>query len=154
MSKKRKLTDKQERFCLEYVVDSNATQAAIRAVYSKKTSQQQSTRLLLNVLVSKKILELQNATAIKQGIKREDVIKDIKEMAEIHRQLRVLTLKDKLTSEEESKFARLLMVTKGSDANKANEMLARMLGFNEPDKVDVQHKGIIFNLIEPDEDGE
>lgn len=32
------LTDKQKRFCQEYMVDNNATQAAIRAGYSKKTA--------------------------------------------------------------------------------------------------------------------
>ncbi len=34
----RKLTPKQKRFCEEYVVDFNATQAAIRAGYSKKSA--------------------------------------------------------------------------------------------------------------------
>ena len=33
-----KLTAKQQRFCDEYLVDLNATQAAIRAGYSKKTA--------------------------------------------------------------------------------------------------------------------
>ena len=32
------LTDKQEMFCREYLVDLNATQAAIRAGYSDKTA--------------------------------------------------------------------------------------------------------------------
>jgi phage terminase small subunit len=34
----RPLTAKQERFCQEYLIDFNATQAAIRAGYSKKTA--------------------------------------------------------------------------------------------------------------------
>ena len=34
----KKLTAKQQRFCDEYLVDLNATQAAIRAGYSKKTA--------------------------------------------------------------------------------------------------------------------
>jgi len=34
-----KLTDKQQRFCDEYLKDLNATQAAVRAGYSKKTAQ-------------------------------------------------------------------------------------------------------------------
>ena len=38
MSNKRGLTAKQERFCYEYCQDYNATQAAIRAGYSKKTA--------------------------------------------------------------------------------------------------------------------
>ena len=33
-----KLTDKQDAFCREYIVDLNATQAAIRAGYSEKTA--------------------------------------------------------------------------------------------------------------------
>ena len=32
------LTAKQQRFCDEYLVDLNATQAAIRAGYSKKNA--------------------------------------------------------------------------------------------------------------------
>lgn len=32
------LTDKQEMFCREYLIDLNATQAAIRAGYSEKTA--------------------------------------------------------------------------------------------------------------------
>lgn len=35
-----KLTAKQKRFCDEYLIDLNATQAAIRAGYSKKTAKQ------------------------------------------------------------------------------------------------------------------
>ena len=35
-----KLTAKQQRFCDEYLIDLNATQAAIRAGYSKKTAKQ------------------------------------------------------------------------------------------------------------------
>lgn len=40
------LTAKQERFVEEYLVDLNATQAAIRAGYSPKTAEQQGSRLL------------------------------------------------------------------------------------------------------------
>lgn len=35
---KEKLTAKQQRFCDEYLIDMNITQAAIRAGYSKKTA--------------------------------------------------------------------------------------------------------------------
>jgi phage terminase small subunit len=34
----RKLTDKEEAFCREYLIDWNTTQAAIRAGYSKRTA--------------------------------------------------------------------------------------------------------------------
>jgi phage terminase small subunit len=41
-----KLTPKQEKFVQEYLIDLNATQAAIRAGYSKKTARQIATQHL------------------------------------------------------------------------------------------------------------
>ena len=43
------LNEKQQLFFQEYLIDSNATQAAIRAGYSKKTAYSQGQRLLKNV---------------------------------------------------------------------------------------------------------
>ena len=45
------MTPKQQRFVEEFLIDLNATQAAIRAGYSKKTADQQACRLLTNVKV-------------------------------------------------------------------------------------------------------
>jgi len=52
-----KLTRKQQRFADEYLLDANATQAAIRAGYSEKTAYSQGQRLLKNVEVKKYIEE-------------------------------------------------------------------------------------------------
>ena len=41
-----KMTAKQQRFCDEYLIDLNATQAAIRAGYSKKTANRIATENL------------------------------------------------------------------------------------------------------------
>lgn len=49
------LTDKQRLFVREYLVDLNATQAAIRAGYSADTAEQQASRLLSNVKVQEAI---------------------------------------------------------------------------------------------------
>ncbi len=46
-----KLTEKQKQFVREYLIDLNATQAAIRAGYSAKTADQQGSRMLANVKV-------------------------------------------------------------------------------------------------------
>lgn len=53
------LTNKQRRFVEEYLVDLNATQAAIRAGYSAKTAASQGERLLRNVEVAQAIQEAQ-----------------------------------------------------------------------------------------------
>jgi phage terminase small subunit len=55
-----KLSAKQQRFVDEYLIDLNATQAAIRAGYSVRTSSSQGERLLRNVEVQK---EIQSAKA-------------------------------------------------------------------------------------------
>ena len=55
MAKKGELTPKQEAFVREYLIDLNATQAAIRAGYSQKTAQAQGTENLSKPLVRAKI---------------------------------------------------------------------------------------------------
>jgi len=49
------LNDKQVLFVKEYLVDLNATQAAMRAGYSKRTAGKQGTRLLSHAVISKAI---------------------------------------------------------------------------------------------------
>lgn len=46
------MTPKQERFVTEYLVDLNATQAAIRAGYAEKSAAAEGSRLLANATVS------------------------------------------------------------------------------------------------------
>lgn len=53
----RELTPKQAQFAQEYLVDLNATQAAIRAGYSAKTAEQQGFQLLQKTSVQKAIAE-------------------------------------------------------------------------------------------------
>ncbi|ELE9236580.1 terminase small subunit [Enterobacter kobei] len=56
------LTAQQRLFVAEYLKDNNATQSAIRAGYSKKTAQEQSSRLLSNVKVAQAIAQQQKAS--------------------------------------------------------------------------------------------
>lgn len=48
MAKEKKLTPKQETFVQEYLIDLNATQAAIRAGYSEKTANNNANQLMVN----------------------------------------------------------------------------------------------------------
>ncbi|WP_409265032.1 terminase small subunit [Morganella morganii] len=52
------LTDKQEMFCREYLVDLNATQAAIRAGYSDKTANRTASENLSKPDIQIRISEL------------------------------------------------------------------------------------------------
>ena len=53
---RREFTNKQKRFCDEYLIDMNATRAAIRAGYSKKTARQMGTENLTKPSI-KKVIE-------------------------------------------------------------------------------------------------
>lgn len=77
-----KLTAKQQRFVEEYLIDLNATQAAIRAGYSEKTAQEQSSRLLSNVMVQAAIQEAQNKRAERTEITQDYVLNNIKSVVE------------------------------------------------------------------------
>ncbi|HIE4798968.1 TPA: terminase small subunit [Serratia marcescens] len=54
------LTDKQEMFCREYLIDLNATQAAIRAGYSVKTANRTASDNLSKPDIKKRIFELKS----------------------------------------------------------------------------------------------
>lgn len=68
-----KLTAKQQRFCDEYLIDLNATQAAIRAGYSKKTASRIGTENL-SKLVIKKYIENRMAEKEKALIADQDEV--------------------------------------------------------------------------------
>lgn len=71
------LTDKQFRFCEEYMVDLNATQAAIRAGYSKKTSMEQGYQLLHKTSVLSQITDLKKEASEKIKITEEEILEEL-----------------------------------------------------------------------------
>lgn len=76
------LTAKQEAFVREYLIDLNATQAAIRAGYSAKTANEQGSRLLANVSVSAALTAAKMARSEKTTI---DAAYVLSRLAEIDR---------------------------------------------------------------------
>lgn len=76
-----KLTAKQQRFCDEYLIDLNATQAAIRAGYSAKTADQQGSRMLTNVKVQQEIAEKMAERSKRTGINQDRVLQEIAKLA-------------------------------------------------------------------------
>lgn len=59
MDEKRELTSKEERFCLEYIVDYNGSAAARRCGYGEKTAAKTASRLLRRPEVMERITQLQ-----------------------------------------------------------------------------------------------
>ena len=80
------LTEKQKRFCDEYLIDLNATQAAIRAGYSVKNADKIGSELLgktrVSETISRKIAERSKRT----GINQDRVIQELARIAFVNPQ--------------------------------------------------------------------
>lgn len=75
------MTPNQARFVEEYLLDLNATQAAIRAGYSAKTALQQGPRLLGNAGVKAAIQKALAARAKRVEVKADDVLRELLRIA-------------------------------------------------------------------------
>lgn len=70
-----KLTPKQQRFVDEYLIDLNATQAAIRAGYSPKSAGRFAQELLLKTHIAEAIRDAQVERSERTKITQDDVLK-------------------------------------------------------------------------------
>lgn len=75
------LTRKQDRFCLEYIKDMNATAAARRAGYSEKTADKEGSRLLGKPHVQERLAELRAEIAKDAGIQVKTVVDELVKVA-------------------------------------------------------------------------
>ena len=75
------LTDKQRKFVSEYLVDLNATQAAIRAGFSQKTARAQGQRLLTNVDIANAIAAAQAKREKRTEITQDRVVQELARIA-------------------------------------------------------------------------
>lgn len=71
------LTAKQQRFVDEYLIDLNATQAAIRAGFSAKTARQAGNRLLTNVDIQQAIQSGMEARSGRVAITQDMVLREL-----------------------------------------------------------------------------
>ena len=76
-----RLTDKQKRFVAEYLVDLNATQAAIRAGYSKKTADRIGPELLGKTCVSEAIRKAMSDREKRTEITQDKVLEELARVA-------------------------------------------------------------------------
>ena len=150
------LTPKQERFCEEYVVDLNATQAAIRAGYSKKTANRIGSENLSKLDIQERVHALKDRRSQKLEISANTVLTELLRIAtcdiaaafdadgnlkpihEIPEDVRkvigsVETLEEFAGRGEGRQRIGFTKKLKLWDKNKALDMLARHLGLFEKD---------------------
>lgn len=75
------MTKKQKRFVEEYLIDLNATQAAIRAGYSPDTANEQGSRLLVNVSIRNEIDKAMAERSKRTGINQDRVLRELAKIA-------------------------------------------------------------------------
>jgi phage terminase small subunit len=90
----KKLTDKQQRFVDEYLIDLNATQAAIRAGYSEKTASKIGSENLLKPEIQKYISERIQIRTERTEVTQDYVLKTIVDTIERCRQHKPVMNKD------------------------------------------------------------
>lgn len=76
-----KLTEKQQRFVDEYLIDLNATQAAIRAGYSVKTANEQGCQLLAKLSIQQAISEAMAERSKRTGINQDRIVLELAKIA-------------------------------------------------------------------------
>lgn len=76
-----KLTDKQKRFCEEYLIDLNATQAALRAGYKAKTARSQGQRMLTKVDIQRHITDLMKERSDRTALTSDSVLQELSRIA-------------------------------------------------------------------------
>lgn len=76
-----KLTEKQKRFCEEYLIDLNATQAAIRAGYKEKNARSSACENLTKPDIQLYLQELMQKRSERTGITADTVIQELEKIA-------------------------------------------------------------------------
>lgn len=150
-----KLTDKQTAFVREYLVDLNATQAAIRAGYSERTASRIGPQLLGKTWVREAIETAQAKRARRVEVTQDYVLANLVEVVERTMQRApVLDRKGEQVTDEEG---RAVWTFDAKGANRALELLGKHLGIFT-DKVRAEVSGpdggpvaseIVVRFVEP-----
>lgn len=140
------LTPKQQRFVEEYLIDLNATQAAIRAGYSEKTAKEIGSENLTKPNIQKAIEEAQNKRAERTEITQDYVLSNIQKVIERCMQQEAVQARDGsplLVQGPEGDLA-CLFEFKETGALRGLELLGKHLGMFK-DKI--EHSGDPNNPI-------
>lgn len=75
------MTERQKRFVEEYLIDLNATQAAIRAGFSVKTANEQGSRILANVSIQTAISKAMAERSKRTGVNQDRIVLELAKIA-------------------------------------------------------------------------
>jgi len=149
----KKINTKQKLF-IDTLFKNNFNQVdAYTKVYavSKKYAGPSATRLMSLPHVKAYYNHLMEQYRKTLDIDKQKMIDNLMRTVNMFEEMLTLASKESPTDEETSRLERLTSILKGSDANKAKDMLIKMIGAYEPEKQEIEHKGITFNYITPED---
>lgn len=139
MSNPKKLTEKQKCFCEEYLIDLNATQAAIRAGYKSKTAEVQGPRLLGNVRVKEYLSELMSRKQKGRIASADEVLSYLTRVISGESESEVLVTRS-MGKDLGTEIVHEMKKPDEKDKLKAAELLARYHGLMAPQQVEVKNE--------------
>ena len=159
------MTTKQKRFCEEYVIDWNATRAAIAAGYSKKTAHSIGAENLTKPEIQSHIKEIQDDLAKLAGVSALRNVLELKKLAYssiANFKTDWMTQKefDELDDNQKACISEIITVERTDkqgnpitiikfklhDKLRAIEMMNTMLGWKAPDKKEVKLEGFTIDF--------
>lgn len=162
----RKLTEKQQMFVDEYLIDLNATQAAIRAGYSVKNADKIGSELIGKTRVGEEIKKALADRSRRTGINADRIVQELAKIALVNPDdvvnFSTATVKSNAKKDDLAAIASVKVKTiptedgdiverevKFYDKNRALEQLGKHLGlFSDKFKVEVEPVVIVNDLKE------
>lgn len=129
-----KMTEKQKRFCDEYLIDLNATQACIRAGYSKKYAGTNADKLLKNTKVKSYIEERIKEKESSLIATQEEVLKYLTSVLRGESESEVVVVEG--CGDGVSQACRVKKRPDEKERLKAGELLSKVYGLTNTQKVE------------------
>ncbi|MBV1817326.1 terminase small subunit [Bacteroidales bacterium MSK.15.36] len=146
-----KLTVKQKKFCDYYIELGNATEAAIKAGYSKKTARQTGNENLTKPYIKNYIDEKMKEIEDKQIAKAEEVLKYLTSVMNGEESEEVVVTEN--IGNYESKARIVEKQVSAKERIRAAELIGRRYSlFTDKQEVDLKVPQIIFDVPEDDID--
>lgn len=169
-----RLSEKQERFCHEYLIDFHQTNAAIRAGYPAKSAHVAASKLVKNGKILARIAEIRAAASAKTGVSLErtldqlgamayadpaemyDVdgnLKSVKDMP-VHLRRAIVAIEvDEITNPLTGDVTSITKKIKLAPKDKATDMILKHLGEYKKDNAQKQTQvTVVVDIVDDEED--
>ena len=148
-----KLTEQQKKFCNEFLINLNATQAAIRAGYSEKSARSIASENLTKPNIQNYLQQLQEGIQKRNQISQDEILQDLIEIKNRCMQnvpVMYYDKEDKEWKQEGADCGEPVYKFDSQGATKALDLIAKHTGFYKEDNEQKTNVNAIFNVCKSD----